>query len=1248
MAPFRRHDLRWAACLPLFFILSACSPAPSANPAPVQPPRRALWTNTFPPINNSGAALRFLHYGLDEGLSQSTVQTIMQDDLGFLWVGTQDGLNRFDGYSFKVFRSNPEDPYALSGSEILSMIQGSDGTLWIGTNSGLNRYDPVTGRFTHWLHDDQDPDSLINDSVRALYQDSQGILWVGTRQGLDSLDPAAGKFSQLKVPDKASGSAGLINALYQDRHGTLWIGTNDGLISYALGGDKTFKRYRNESANDQSLSFNEVSCIVEYQDGMLWVGTHQGLNLFDSSKGEFTRFAHDDSDPGTLSDDYVQVAYIDRANEVWVGTRSGLDRLQPSDGRFIHYRNDPADLTSLSNNTVDSIYEDRGGLLWVGTNDGGLNEHDRSQDRFAWYHHINGDPNSLAGDIIFPILASPNGNIWVGTYQAGLDYFDPVTGRAEHFRHDPANSDSLLNDVVVTLFMDSDKTLWVGTHQGLDKHYPGSSKFFHYVYAADDPQSIPFGTVYAVYQDNQSNYWVGTAQGLRSFDPLAGKFAELKASGADPAGLADGPVRAIYQDQAGMLWFGTDTHGLFRFNPTTKELEQFKNDPAVKNSLSSNAVMDIYQDSRGMLWIATFGGGLDRYLPDENGFAQFRRGQGLPNDVVYGILEDADGYLWLSTNLGISRLDVSTGTFENYTVKDGLQSNEFNSSAFAKDRTGRLYFGGIKGMTSFDPADIQKNTYVPPLVLTALTTQDGHPLAASQTAEAIPEVTLTYPENSFDLSFAALSFSQETKNQYKYMLEGFEQTWHIAGSDHQGSYTNLPGGTYTLRVLGSNSDRVWNEAGTSVKVTVIPPFWQTWIFRGFTGIALIAAAVLAYRSRMHGIQAQKSELEHVIFERTQTLQKQNLDLEALYSADEKMLRVLTQDEVLQALVDVAVDILEADKSAVFTPVAGHKEFSVRVSRGFRSETVQSPGFSRNQKEILLKAAAGKTLVINDTLADPWWEWERGDIVNRMSGENIRSLMYIPIKVQNSFLGVLNICSSQPGAFDEDRQRLFASLVQRAALSIENSRLFETTKHIAILEERNRLAQELHDSAKQKAFAALAHLGTAKKLAHQDHGSAPEHLEEAENLVSEVIRDLTFFIQEFYPNSLKEKGLAASLREYAPTWESRAGIPLNLSITGERRLPLPMEQTLYRILQEGLSNIARHSQATQANVALVYRDGEVRMQIGDNGKGFNLERTDDGLGLRLIHQRLEGMGGEVDIQSGNSDGTLLTIRVPTPL
>ncbi|HTO99966.1 MAG TPA: two-component regulator propeller domain-containing protein [Anaerolineales bacterium] len=1249
MAPFRKHAFLWAGCLLLLAVTSACGAAQTGRiPAPTStavPSRAALWTNTFPPLQYNGSTLRFYHYSLEEGLSQSSVQAIFQDAQGYLWIGTQDGLNRFDGYSFKVFRPDPSDASSLSSGDILSITDGTDGALWIGTNAGLNRYDPATGRFSHWMHSDKNPDGLSNDMVRTVYRDAQGRLWVGTRSGLDQFDPAAGKFQHFNMLDKPAGSSKVdaINALFVDDQQVVWIGTNDGLVRYGLE-DHRFQRYQN-NGEKKGISFDEVSSISQDRNGVLWIGTHDGLDRLDPSTGAFTPFVHLNGEPKSLADNFVQSTYIDRAGQLWVGTPNGLDRFLPSTQGFAHYRNDSTDPASLSSSSTASIYEDRGGNLWVGTDNGGLNEHDRSQDRFAYYHHSNADPESLSSDVVFPILPADGGKIWIGTSDAGLNLFDPASGTSEHFRHDPGNPGSLLDDTVISLFVDKNHALWVGTHQGLDRRYPASTQFMHYINQPRDPLSIPFGPVYSIYQDQQSTYYVGTGHGLRVFEPATGSFSDLAGVGVDASGLDDSAVMCIYQDRSGILWFGTNAHGLFRFNPVTRELKDYTNIPGEADSLSSNSVLNVGEDSQGTIWVSTFGGGLDRYVPEDDSFTSYRQGQGLPNDVVYGVEDDGAGHIWLSTNMGLARLTPSSGVVEDFTVDDGLQSNEFDSGAVAKDAQGRLYFGGVRGLTVFDPKDIQPDAYVPPMAITSLAAQDGAALSTTLSADAIPQVTLAYPVNSFDFSFAALSFSQAAKNQYKYKLDGFDQDWHNAGPDHRGSYTNLPGGDYTLMVIGSNSDGTWNDAGVTVRITVIPPFWQTWLFRAAAVFGLLVAASLAYRSRVHNIEAQKTALEHVVMDRTQALKQQNLDLQALYSADEKMLRVLSQDEILQALVDVAVDTLQADKSAVFMQAAPTDEYRLWVCRGFRRETVESPEFANSQQTVLRRAAKGIPITIDETAAEFAWNRQRDGLAETLMAEGVRSALYIPIKLEETVIGIFAVCSSSAGAFDDNRRRLFVSLVRRAALSLENSQLIERTKQIAVLEERNRMAQELHDSAKQKAFAALAQLGAAKKLGGHNGTGAVEHLDEAEDLVSEVIHDLTFFIHEAYPDSLMETGLAVALREDAKAWQSRTGIRLQVAVSGERRLPVATEEALYRIAQEALSNIARHSQATQANLDLTFREHEVEIQVADNGVGFDRSQISEGLGLRLIHERLDRLGGEVDMQSGNGYGTVLTVRAP---
>jgi ligand-binding sensor domain-containing protein/signal transduction histidine kinase len=1231
---------------------SACGNKPVSSSSPVTPtlsPDTSLQVNTYPPLRDDGRTIRFIRYGVEDGLSQNSIQVIFQDRNGFLWIGTQDGLDRFDGYTFEVFRPDPNDSSTISGRNITSIIQGKDGAIWVGTSQGLSRYDPALGKFSRYFHDDSNANSLINNDVQALFQDSQGMIWVGTSSGLDQLDPADGRIKRQSLPGDSSTGASIysITTFYQDHHGILWIGTNKGLFGY----DSKNQKYQvyGTGSNGAGITFDSISSIQGDSQNTLWIGTSHGLIELDPSSDHPSLFSHTELDPASLIDNGVLTDYIDRAGELWIGTSGGLDRFDPQDQHFIHYRNDPVDATSLSSDLVGAIFEDRGGVLWFGTLDGGLNKYDRSQDEFAFYHHINHDPQSLSGDVISTITPSPNGTIWIGSYRQGLNLFDPVTGQSDHFVNDPANPDSLLSNEVVSTYVDNRRTLWVGTDEGLDRLDSGSSKFIHYVPSAASPNtSIPSGPIFAILQDNRSTYWIGTSHGIRMFNPDTGVFNPFISPSGNVSGLADGAVRAIYQDRSGAIWFGTDAQGLFRLDINTGILDQFKTEPGSASSFTDAPVLDIYEDSRGIIWIATDGGGLNRYNPADDTFTQYLHRNGLPSDIVYGILEDRSGFLWLSTDFGLSKFDLTTGQFDNFTVEDGLQGNQFENSAYANGNDGRMFFGGNHGLTVFDPAEIVKDQYVPPVEITGIHMANGQFVDPSLTAKAQNEVTISYPQNSFSFSFTALSFSKTDRNHYKYELKGFDKGWQDAGTDKHASYTNLPAGNYTLQVLGSNSDGIWNEKGASVAINVIPPPWETWPFRGFVMAILIAVALTGYKWTTRRINAQKAELERIVHERTFALMKQNQGLEALYWADDKMLRVFTLEQVMQALVDVSVDILQADKSAVYMKTDHHGEYVVRVSRGFSPETVESLHFAENDEIAVLATSRDRPFVINDVANDSRWKRLQADIAEQLQFEDIHSLMYMPIVIQEKVLGILNVCSSKINAFDNDRQRIFAFLAQRASLSIENTRLVQQTKQLAISDERSRLAQELHDSAKQKAFAALAQLGTAKHLAKSGDNNVTDHLNEAENILADVIRDLTFLIQELYPKELKEKGLIPSLQNYIVEWESRFDIHINLSVVGERDLPFEIEKILYRVVLEGLSNIARHSHGTQADIHVIYQEQMIALELSDNGEGFDEKNITGGLGLRLIRERIESIGGNVNIQSQPGSGTRLSITVPVEI
>jgi ligand-binding sensor domain-containing protein/signal transduction histidine kinase len=1195
------------------------------------------------PSPNLSGALRFESLGLEDGLSQSTVLAILQDKFGFLWIGTEDGLNRYNGYTFKVFRPDLNDPDSISDRWITSLFEDSQGYIWIGTRQGgLNRYDPAIGKFTYYLHDPEDPKSLSSNNVTAILENKKGELWIGTNYGLNLLDRQTGGFqrfnSDIDVPTTISSN--LITTLFEDSRGILWIGTEDGRLNRFNSATKNFISYLYDPKNSSAVKGKNIKNIIEDRNGDLWLASYEGLQHFKPSESSFTHYTHSRLEPSSLISDTILSLYIDRSETLWVGTNEGLDRFNSKTDSFIHYKNNPSDPTSLNNDIILSIYEDRGGVLWIGTFGGGLNKFNKGQSKFAYYHHEPSNPNSLSANHIFPIYADLSGHIWICTYGGGLNRFNPNLGLFTHYRNDPENPNSLPSNEIYSVYVDKTGALWVGTAEALSRRNPSSVNFTHYTNNPTDPESLASGPVQVIFEDSKGLLWIGTAYGLDLLDRSTGKFTHYQNNLTKPDTISSNNITSIYEDKDGVLWVGTFDNGLNRFNRETGTFVRYQRNREDPQSLSDNSITAIYQDKRNNLWIATAGGGLNLYRPETNTFQHYTEKDGLPNNVIYGILEDELGRLWLSTNFGLSRFNPQEETFRNYTISDGLQSNEFNIGAYAKGRDGKMYFGGINGLNAFFPSEVKDNTYAPPIILTTFT-PGGQPDPELPQAEVLSHVTLGWPNNNFAFEIAALSFAEPGRNQYAYKLEDFDKDWNYIGTSREGRYTNLAGGTYTLRFMGTNNDGVWNESAQPVQITVIPPFWQTWTFRILITLAIISLGLLAYRIRVQSIQTQNLQLELTIQERTSALQKRTEEIEALYSGDEKIIRAITLNQIFQAIVEVAVKMLHADRGAVFVWDEKQMQVIPCVSHGFLPETLKVLHFNKGEGTIGQVLETGVPLIVSEL--DP--ETLRPDVRAAIAAEGIHSLVNIPIKVNEQTVGVFNAGFTRPGAITEDTARLFTALVQRAALSIENMQLFEQTKELAVIEERNRVARDLHDSAKQKAFAALAQLGAVSGILKSDPSNAWSHLGEAENLVYEVIQELTFLIQEMYPMALKEKGLATTLREYIFEWENRNGVMINLVIQNARRMPLETEQAIYRMIQEALANVARHSQADQVNVSLIYDTESVAVTVEDNGLGFDAKTKASGMGLRIINERAESIGGRACIESEAGQGTKVVITAP---
>jgi len=781
--------------------------------------------------------LRVGHLSQEQGLSEDIILCILQDSRGFLWFGTQDGLNRYDGHQFKIYRSGPGNPHSLSSSTISAMIEGKDGSLWIATyGGGVNRFDRQKEIFTHFMNDPENPDSLVSNQVLAIRRDRDGHIWLGTGKGLERLDPKNGKFIHYRhdAANPASLGHNDVRSILEDRQGALWVGTTQGLNR--LDPDKgKFTRFLADPAVPGSISFNDIWTIYEDPSGELWIGTKKGLNRFDRQTGTFKVYLNDPKNPASLSNNEIRAIYQDSSGLLWVGTADGLNLFNRERETFIRYFSKPEVPHSLSSNNIMVIYEDRTGVLWIGTQDNGIDKWNKDQHRFTHYRVIPGHPLGLTSNYIGALFEDRTGCLWVGTNN-GLDQSNPDKTRFTHFKADPLTPGSLSDKYIWSICEDHTGVIWVGTSAGgLNRLNRQKGTFTHYLNSAKDPHSLSNNRVLCLYEDRNGCLWVGTSSGLNALGPGRERFTSFKHEPDNPHSLSHDTIWAISEDKSGDLWIGT-LNGLNRYNPDSKTFIRYMSDPILPGRLRNEKINCFCRGRQGTLWIGSYGG-LAKYDSRRDRFHTYTIKDGLPSDVVLGIREDRAGRLWISTNNGLSCFDPQTGLFKNYDAWDGLQGNTFNTNAFSASKNGRLFFGGTNGLTAFSPEKIQDNLHIPPVVITdfqlfnkkvATGEKIDGTVLLPRPIDETREITLSFRQSSFTIGYAALHFNVPGRNRYAYKMEGLEKDWNDVGNRPFATYALLPFGRYLFRVKGTNSDGVWNETGAALKITITPPPWRTW------------------------------------------------------------------------------------------------------------------------------------------------------------------------------------------------------------------------------------------------------------------------------------------------------------------------------------------------------------------------------------------------------------------------------------
>lgn len=859
-------------------------------------------------INAQNDDLRFDHIGLEQGLSSENVTSILQDSKGYIWIGTSDGLNKYDGYTFTKYRFDPFDPNSISQNWIYTIFEDSYGVIWVSSFEGFCKFDRATEKFTRYK---PSPKARFADpNIGVINEDSNGMIWVGSYStGLCRFNRQTGKFLPDSIdldyprsPDnKTTWPFDVINCIYKDRAGTLWVGNTTGLhnikLTAANPGQPSgyiIKNYRPDPFNPDSLS-GIVTSVFEDKAGIIWVTTNNGLNSLDKKTGRFKRYQHDPKNIQSISNNSSFVwggrgIKEDQQGNLWICTSKGLNKLNKDRTVFTRYFHNPNDPHSVSRDDIKSLEIDKAGILWLGS-ERKLNKANLNDKGFGLRRNDPTDINSLSNNEVTSIVEDSSGIIWIGTLKGGLNRWDKRTNQFTHFRHDPANPKSLRHDAVLAILKDRHGHLWVGNGDILSLFNKQTGEFTHYK-SNDSNYKEEHQLILSITEDREGLLWLATrGDGIRNFDEKTRTFSKhYHHSKTDSTGISDYGAMAILADSRDNIWIGLSTIATDRLNKRTDSIIHYKHDPQDTASISSNNVLSFYEDPKGNLWLGTWGGGLCRFDYQTGKFTTFTDKHGLADNTVYSILEDNKNYLWLGTQNGLSRFDPVQKTFTNYYFRDGLQSNIFAvgeslRSAHFKGKDGTLYVGGNNGVNFFDPLQIKADSSIAPVVITQFKLFDKVVKGANE----LKEIVLDYDQNYFSFEFSSLSYYNPTKNQYAYKLEGVDKEWVSSGSRHYAGYTDVGPGHYTFRVKGTNNDGVWNEEGTSISLLIKPPWWRTWWAYSIYGLLLIGAVITIYR-------VQKQRIIRRVRQKTQAKElEQAKEIEKAYTELKK-----TQDQLIQA------------------------------------------------------------------------------------------------------------------------------------------------------------------------------------------------------------------------------------------------------------------------------------------------------------------------------------------------------------
>jgi signal transduction histidine kinase/ligand-binding sensor domain-containing protein len=1225
----------------------------------------------------------FSHYSVNNGLSQSVIKCIFQDSKGYIWFGTQQGLNRFNGYSFDNYLNNPADSNSISDNWIYSITEDNEGNIWIGTRNGLNKYIQKTGHFKQYLYNISDTSSISSNYIYGLSVDEQGNILANTASALNIIDPKTLVIKKYVNPNVVSNEiSDEGRPILQTRDGNIWIASAKGLLFF----DSNKKSFLilDTISKPNSFSNNDITALTEDSQGSLWIGTQAGLNRMNIKNFSVSRYYLDSKITESSNSNFIRSIREDRNRKLWIGTNGGgLFRLT-FDRNFkiseqVNFSNTGQNTDKLSHNIVLSLSIDKSNLLWIGTLNG-IDKIDLKKRKFNLYSKSN-DFNSvdLLDNVIASLFEDKQNNLWIGNWGSGLNILDRFTNKVEHYTSQSKGNSHISNNFVHVIYQDSKNRIWIGTRDKINLFDKANKRFWplSQYFKTDKLPDFQNIRVNDIFEDSFGLFWIATQNGLYKMDIENQKF-EIFLQGVGKDNVSSNLVYCIIEDFSHNIWIGT-TQGLDKYNRKENSFIHYQRNQNSTNTLCSNFIVSLCEDFEHNLWIGTTSG-LNKFITSDSEFLYFSKNDGLPSNIIYEIQEDKNQNLWLATVEGLCVYYTKQKVFRAFEIEDGMQGREFNTASF-RASDGELFFGGMHGVNFFYPDSVKDNNFIPPVVITNIEKLNswGKQILSPESFE---NLKLSYLDYAFTIEFAALDFTSPLQNRYAYKMEGAADEWIDIGNRRNISFSNLPAGKYIFLVKGSNSDGIWNEKVTSLKIEIIPPIWKSkWAVMSYF-ILTIILIFLYVRNRERILVRERKILEVKVASRTKeiALQKEKIEnayinVKQLSEIGQKITENLTVETIINTVYQNLNLLMDASVLAIgiYNNEDKRLDFYGAIEKGqildFHFDLITEINLPSvqcflNKREIVYLS--------------------KSEYLERVSaeakvGEMPESLVYLPLLKAENATGVLTVQSFNQNAYNDYHISILRNIAIYLTIALENADTFR------LIKQQNSKLQE-SNATKDKLFSIIAHdlknpfaviLSLSETLSESYRGLEEDELEEclkkmhsSAQKVYELLANLLTWSRsqtgniQFNPEKLKLDPIVRGNAELLRNQYELKNIKLNIDVDPDFMVWADTNM-LNTVLRNLISNAIKYTSNTGIiNVSVNKKYDHVEIVIQDNGVGIHRDIIDKlfeiehkvsspgtngeggtGLGLILCKEFVEKHGGQIWLTSELGNGSSFYFTIP---